>query len=72
MPQYLIWSNEHRAWWRPEAQGYSTLISAAGRYDQEEAIEICRNANRFIKQGELPNEIPVLEADARECMRLQA
>ena len=32
MVNYLIWSNEHRAWWRPNAKGYTVHIKTAGRY----------------------------------------
>jgi hypothetical protein len=39
--EFLIWSNEHAAWWRPESRGYTDSIASAGLYTDEEATEIC-------------------------------
>lgn len=39
--KWLIWSNEHRAWWRAGGHGYTTKRSQAGVYSMEEAIDIC-------------------------------
>ena len=67
---YLIWSNEHVAWWRPDRCGYTAYIDAAGRYSREDAIKICSSANYgFIQDDENPCEIPVLEQDALEAMQ---
>lgn len=41
---WIIWSNEHRAFWRPNRCGYTTAIEAAGRYSKAEAEAICRDA----------------------------
>jgi hypothetical protein len=38
---YLIWSNEHRAWWGPDSLGYTTVLEKAGRYTKAEADHIC-------------------------------
>jgi hypothetical protein len=62
---YIIWSNEHARWWRPHSQGYTALISNAGRYTKAQATEICENANRYLPDAEEPNEVLVL---APECM----
>lgn len=43
--QYLIWSFEHSAWWGWSRRGYVQEIGAAGIYSQEEAEEICNDAN---------------------------
>jgi hypothetical protein len=43
-PRYLIWSNEHGAWWRPNRNGYTTVIELAGQYPPEEAKEIVESA----------------------------
>jgi hypothetical protein len=37
---YLIWSDEHEAWWRPNCRGYTTKVSEAGGYTFAEAAEI--------------------------------
>lgn len=64
---YLIWSNEHRAWWGPKSCGYTKAASRAGRYGREEAIYICSHARDGWSTGDIPSEVPVLEADALEC-----
>lgn len=48
--KYLIWSNEHNAWWRPNGNGYTKSIEEAGRYTFERAAEICRDANWYRPQ----------------------
>ncbi len=40
---WLVWSNEHRAWWRAERCGYTSSESEAGRYTFAAAKEICRD-----------------------------
>jgi hypothetical protein len=67
--RYLIWSNEHRLWWRPNGCGYSRLLAEAGRYSHDEALRICRSARDGWRPGEPPPEIPVLEQDATHCAR---
>ncbi len=37
---YLVWSNEHRAWWRPNSRGYTADVRKAGLYPKSEAIYI--------------------------------
>lgn len=44
MNQFLIWSNQHAAWWRPNRAGYTHVIDEAGRYDRTTAEEIVRDA----------------------------
>lgn len=41
---YLIWSNEHRAWWGPGSHGYVPGLSGAGRYSREQTLAICQRA----------------------------
>ncbi|MFP1683387.1 hypothetical protein ACLD0W_12815 [Alloalcanivorax sp. C16-1] len=41
---WLVWSNEHNAWWRPNARGYTLETTEAGRYTFDEARDICINA----------------------------
>lgn len=33
---WLIWSGEHKAWWRPDAKGYCEFLGGAGRYTRSE------------------------------------
>jgi hypothetical protein len=63
---FLIWSNEHRAWWMPGSRGYTTLADRAGRYTREQALSICNGANYGWDEDTLPNELPILESVAVE------
>ncbi len=42
---WLIWSEEHGAWWGPAERGYTTSISKAGRYAKARADQIVASAN---------------------------
>ena len=42
---WIIWSNEHRAFWNPDRRGYTRHIEQAGRYTKAEADAICSGAN---------------------------
>lgn len=42
---WVIWSNEHDAWWRPNRCGYTVLYREAGHYTYDQAIKICAGAN---------------------------
>jgi hypothetical protein len=44
MTAYLIWSNEHRRWWRAGESGYTSFIEEAGRYDKATAEYIVQKA----------------------------
>lgn len=46
MKKFLIWSNEHGAWWAPNGNGYVNFRDQAGRWSLEEAIEICEPSFR--------------------------
>jgi len=48
---FLIWSQEHGAWWKPGRMGYTRSIREAGRYSLAAATEIVENANRYLKDG---------------------
>ena len=67
MSEYLIWSNEHAAWWRPESAGYTIHVAAAGRYPRSEAISICASARNGWRDVGVPSEIPVRLEDAIAC-----
>lgn len=41
----LIWSNEHRAWWRPNSHGYTTVQEEAGLYSEKGATMIIEEAD---------------------------
>jgi len=58
---YLIWSNEHRAWWGPGRIGYVPSVLLAGWYSRRDALDICTKAMPG-SDGTL-NEIPVPIAD---------
>jgi hypothetical protein len=57
---FLIWSNEHAAWWRPSACGYTKCRPEAGQYNLAEATRIVHEANFHLRDGEEPNETMVL------------
>lgn len=35
---YKLWSNEHQAWWRPRAMGYTEDPEEAGLYTEADAV----------------------------------
>lgn len=51
---YIIWSEEHRGWWKPNERGYTPKREEAGHYEFERAQEICMSAN--INERDVPNE----------------
>ena len=61
---YLVWSNEHRAWWAPDRCGYTIVLERAGRYTRDEAIAIASNARGGWAKGKNPPEIAIPELDA--------
>lgn len=76
---YLIWSHEHGAWWKPARWGYTHDVTKAGRYSESEAQGICDNANwswlrgNIPPHGDLPAEVmiavPVEGESGEEIMR---
>lgn len=68
--RYLIWSNEHRAWWRPNRCGYTIYLEAAGRYPRDEAVAICRDARGGWSPCDPPPEMPIAEQDAADVARI--
>lgn len=64
---YLIWSNEHGAWWRPGRCGYTMMVQSAGRYARGEALAICANVRDGWDSKATPSEIPVRLEDVMEC-----
>jgi hypothetical protein len=45
---YVIWSEEHGAWWRAGGAGYTRSLLGAGRYSETEARRIVKRANRYV------------------------
>jgi len=41
---FLIYSNQHAAWWRADSNGYTHVIEEAGRYSRAEAEAIVKDA----------------------------
>lgn len=66
MDEYVVWSNEHRAWWAPDRCGYTTHIDRAGRYPRREAIDIASSARGGWSRGNNPPEIAIPALDALE------
>lgn len=66
---YVIWSNEHRAFWAWDRRGYVASLKDAGQYSRHEANAIAQNASgpmgvRYLNSN--PNEIALPLADAME------
>lgn len=70
--EYLVWSNEHRAWWRPNSQGYTVHLLGAGQYTRDEALKICGLGRDGWRSVGVPDEIPVRVSDARACAAVYA
>ncbi len=68
---YLVWSNEHRAWWGSHETGYVRRLRDAGRYSREDALRICRNALGSATGIGMFAELPVREDDVGEFIRGQ-
>lgn len=49
---WLVWSNEHGAWWGPNRSHYYTDINSAGRYTLEDALAICKLRSRVADNPE--------------------
>lgn len=55
---WLIWSNEHRAWWRANGQGYTATVADAGRYTLHEGKNICHEAGTMDMYPNATTQIP--------------
>lgn len=62
---YLVWSLEHRAWWRRHGRGYTPVLDEAGRFTRDEAATICEHAN-IVAIEELMTPIPLSRTPAAE------
>jgi hypothetical protein len=57
MKYFLIWSEEHGAWWAPASRGYTRSMKRAGRYSKDEAERFSTSANGGGTFCEVPVEI---------------
>ncbi|MEV0149066.1 MULTISPECIES: hypothetical protein [unclassified Nonomuraea] len=64
MSTYLVWSNEHHAYWRPNKSGYTTNWLEAGRYSEEDAAECC--SRRTWEPRKPPPEVMILAPDSKQ------
>lgn len=57
---YLVWSNQHRAWWRANSRGYTNDVRSAGLYDREEAISISgQGRDGWLEPKKAPDELAI-------------
>lgn len=69
---HLIWSNEHRGWWKPNSRGYTKDLLQAGLYSQEQARKITSDSSYWWKtEGSfvITEELPVCIADLPSNMQ---
>lgn len=62
--EWLIWSNEHCAWWKPNYHGYTKYPLEAGQYTSQEAMDICESGNKYMDKS--PNECMVHKSSVKE------
>lgn len=60
--EYIIWSHDHRAWWKPGGWGYTTLTHLAGRFSKEVAEQFVQHAN-IVAVKEVMMEAPTNAAE---------
>ena len=56
---YVVWSNEHRGWWKKGQFGYTDKLADAERYSRNGALNVCLGAMPARRDGCPLNEIPV-------------
>jgi hypothetical protein len=61
---WVLWSEEHSAWWAPGEHGYTNSLRRAGRYSEARAKAIETKANRYLEPGDL-HEIALPDPIAR-------
>jgi len=66
-PLWLVWSNEHEAWWKPKRCGYTLTIAEAGRYTLAAALSCCDT--RSVRPDGVPNEITQPSPELVESLR---
>lgn len=65
--RWLIWSNEHKQWWRSNSHGYCSFKKDAGRYTYKEACEIVAGANGGLTSH--PFETMVLDTPSNPVVK---
>jgi hypothetical protein len=71
MRDFLIWSIEHDAWWRPAHAGYTRQIEEAGVYPEQEAARIVARANLVqVNECLIPTECLAVAKVIAEAMAL--
>lgn len=66
---WLIWSNEHKGWWKANHNGYTQDLTEAGVYRYQEAANIVYGANIALLHDNkaIPNEAMILlEAELKD------
>ena len=58
---WLIWSNEHGAWWKSARRGYTPNREEAGHYSFAEAVEICGADTKYGRLRNVPSETMIPE-----------
>lgn len=69
---YVIWSNEHQAWWKPSGLGYTPYFDQAGRFSRANALQIAADARGGWSPGKPPPEIAIPWTDAFAAEELTA
>ena len=67
--EYLVWSNEHCAWWRANSCGYTVHVEAAGVYGRDEALKISHKGRDGWTIDRRPDEVPIRLSDLPEHVR---
>lgn len=70
MNQYVIWSNEHRAWWRPDQRCYTPNLRQAGAYSKMVAEWICQQADIGGHYSSRYGEPPEIAIDLRSATNI--
>ena len=55
MRDWMVWSYEHRAWWKPGDMGYTTDFEEAARYTQAQAVK----RSQTVDTEGMPQEVAV-------------
>jgi hypothetical protein len=65
--KFLIWSNQHGAWWAPGGRGYTLDITVAGRFSKQDATAKVVDAGAYgpHRLDGVPDEVMVLAPEHR-------